>query len=54
MVSIVSTAPIEVVCINYPCLERFKGGFENILVLTEKPKLRLCMRISLFTVDSQQ
>ena len=35
LVSIVSTVPIEVVCIDYFSLERSKGGFENILVLTD-------------------
>ncbi|MCG8048342.1 MAG: RNase H-like domain-containing protein, partial [Candidatus Thiodiazotropha endolucinida] len=35
MVSIVSTGPMEVVCIDYLALERSKGGFENILVITD-------------------
>ena len=35
MVNIVSTAPMEVVCIDYLSLERSKGGFENILVITD-------------------
>ena len=35
MVNIVSTAPMQVVCIDYLSLERSKGGFENILVITD-------------------
>ncbi|MFI0459984.1 MAG: DDE-type integrase/transposase/recombinase, partial [Candidatus Thiodiazotropha endolucinida] len=35
MVNTVSTAPMEVVCIDYLSLERSKGGFENILVITD-------------------
>ena len=35
MVNIVSTAPIEVVCIDYLTLERSKGGYEIILVITD-------------------
>ncbi|MEW8316224.1 MAG: reverse transcriptase domain-containing protein [Candidatus Thiodiazotropha endolucinida] len=35
LVNIVSTAPMEVVCIDYLSLERSKGGFENILVITD-------------------
>ena len=35
MVNIVSTAPMEVVCIDYLSLERSKGGYENILVMTD-------------------
>ena len=35
MVNIVSTAPMEVVCIDYLSLERSKGGYENILVITD-------------------
>ena len=31
----ICTAPMEVGCINYPCLQRSKRGFENILVLTD-------------------
>jgi hypothetical protein len=30
-----STAPMEVVCVDFLSLERCKGGFENILVLTD-------------------
>jgi len=32
---IVSTAPMEVVCVDFLSLEKCKGGFENILVLTD-------------------
>ena len=35
MVNIESTSPMEVVCIDYLSLERSKGGFENILVITD-------------------
>ena len=35
MVNIVSTAPMEVVCIDYLSLERSKGVYENILVITD-------------------
>ena len=35
LVNIVSTAPMEVVCIDYLSLERSKGGYENILVITD-------------------
>ena len=38
LASIVSTATMEVVCIDYLSLERSKGGFENILVLTDHYK----------------
>ena len=34
MVNIVSRSPMEVVCIDYLSLERSKGGYENILVIT--------------------
>ena len=34
LVSIVSTQPKELVCIDFLSLERSKGGFENTLVIT--------------------
>ena len=35
LVNIKSTTPMELVCIDYLSLERSKGGFENILVITD-------------------
>ena len=35
LVSIVSTQPVELVCIDFLSLERSKGSFENILVITD-------------------
>ena len=35
LVSIVSSAPLEIICLDYLSLERSKGGFENILVVTD-------------------
>ena len=35
LVNIVSTAPMEIVCVDYLSLERSKGGFENVLVITD-------------------
>ena len=35
LVNISSTAPMELVCIDYLSLERSKGGYEKILVITD-------------------
>ena len=35
LVSIESTAPMEIVCLDYLSLERSKGGIENVLVITD-------------------
>ena len=35
LVNIVTKAPMELVCIDYLSLERTKGGYENILVITD-------------------
>jgi len=35
LVSIESSAPMEIICIDFLSLERSKGGFENILVVTD-------------------
>ena len=35
LVSIVSSAPLEIICLDYLSLERSKGGLENILVVTD-------------------
>ena len=33
--NIVSTMPMEIVCLDYLSLERSKGGFENVLEITD-------------------
>ncbi|MCG8077552.1 MAG: DDE-type integrase/transposase/recombinase, partial [Candidatus Thiodiazotropha taylori] len=35
LVNIVSSAPMELICLDYLSLERSKGGVENILVITD-------------------
>ena len=35
LVNITSSAPKEMICIDYLSLERSKGGFKNILVITD-------------------
>ncbi|MCM8885689.1 MAG: DDE-type integrase/transposase/recombinase, partial [Candidatus Thiodiazotropha sp.] len=35
LVNISSTSPMELVCLDYLSLERSKGGFENVLVITD-------------------
>ena len=35
LVNITSSAPMELICIDCLCLERSKGGIENILVITD-------------------
>ena len=35
LVNIVSSAPMELICLHYLSLERSKGGVENILVITD-------------------
>lgn len=35
LVSIHSNAPMELVCVDFLCLERSKGGIENVLVVTD-------------------
>ena len=35
LVNIVSTQPMELVCIDFLSLEQSKGGFENVLVITD-------------------
>ena len=35
LVKIFSTAPMEIICLDYLSLERSKGGVENVLVITD-------------------
>ena len=35
LVNIVSTTPMEIVCVDFLSLERSKGGIENVLVITD-------------------
>ena len=35
LVNITSTAPMEILCLDYLSLERSKGGIENVLVMTD-------------------
>ena len=35
LVNIVLSAPMEILCLDYLSLERSKGGYENILVITD-------------------
>ena len=35
LVNITSTAPMDIVCIDYLSLEMSKGGYENVLVITD-------------------
>ena len=35
LVNITSTAPMEILCIDYLSIERSKGGIENVLVMTD-------------------
>ena len=35
LINIVSTQPMELVCIDFLTLERFNGGFEKVLLITD-------------------
>ena len=35
LVSIETSQPLEMICIDFLCLEQSKGGYENILVITD-------------------